>query len=76
MKNELFDKKKEELEAKYGDRIAGLAAANSVDLGVGFDMLLSNVESHTGYAGGGKCTTEEWAELCKDVADLRALGRR
>lgn len=73
--NEAFVTKKEELEAKYKTQIDGLSRVNNVDLGVAFDLLLSNVERDTTYVGGGRMTTEAWAELVQDVADLRALGR-
>ena len=73
--NELFTAKKEELEAKYDERIRGIAIENDVDLGVAFDMLVANAERGTAYPGAGNCTVEEWAEIVKDVADLRALGR-
>jgi hypothetical protein len=75
--NELFEAKKAELEVKYADRIAGIATAQEpeVDLGVGFEMLASNVERGTNYVGGGECTVEEWSALIEDFKALRATAR-
>jgi hypothetical protein len=79
--NELFEAKKTELEIKYADRIAGIAEANgfgenaTIDKGVAFDFLASNVERGTNYVGGGECTVEEWTELIEDFKALRILGR-
>jgi len=74
-RNELFCVMKEELEAKYSERISGIAIENDVDLGVAWDMFVANAERGTAYAGGGDCTVEEWAEILEDVKNLRALGR-
>lgn len=80
--NELFEAKKAELEVKYADRIAGISEANgfgdnpTVDKGVAFDFLASNVERGTNYIGGGECTVEEWDELIADFKALRALARK
>lgn len=75
MINVEFKAKKTELETKYAYKIAGLGIANDVDKGVAFDMLAANVERGAQYKGAGECTTEEWAELIKDFADLKALAR-
>ena len=70
--NAIFNEKLDNLKLKYATRIAGIAVANEVDLGVATDMLISNAERGTAYAGGGECTVEEWAEIVADVKDLRA----
>lgn len=75
MFNEKFVAKEMELKTKYADIIAGIAEANEMDLGVGFDMLAANVERGTNYVGGGDCTALEWTELIEDFKALRALAR-
>ena len=75
MINEAFTKKREELEAKYHDRIAGISRACDVDMGFAWDRFVANAERGTAYPGGGDCTVDEWSEIVADVATLRALGR-
>ena len=75
MINKAFEEKKEELEKKYDAKIRGIAIANDVDMGVAWDMLVSNAERGSVYPGAGRCTTEEWAELIEDIKAMRALGR-
>lgn len=75
MINKVFAEKKAELEAKYHDRVAGISKTQNVDMGVAFDMLISNAERGTNYTGGGEATVEEWAELIKDAKVLRETAR-
>lgn len=53
--------------AKYAGRIAGIAKANNVDLGVAEDMLFANFRIGTKYPGGGELTGTEYAELKADI---------
>lgn len=71
MINKVFAAKKAELEAKYAARVAGISKTQNVDMGVAFDMLISNAERGTNYAGAGTATVEEWAELIEDAKALR-----
>ena len=63
-----FKEKKEEMMEKYQYAINAISVANNVDVGVAFDMLLSNangVGEHYDYVN------EE--ELKKDAQELEAL---
>lgn len=70
-----FKNKQKELAEKYLENIEGLANYNNVDLGVAFDMLVSNAKQMMAgkitdyYRGGGKL---DFDELIQDVQELDA----
>ena len=70
-----YEVKKEEMIVKYDANIKGLSVAQNVDMGVAFDMLVSNYKCAVADMaeeikhGGG---IVDFAELGKDIAELDA----
>ena len=70
-----YKAKQKELAEKYQENIEGLATYNNVDMGVAFDMLVSNAKQMIAgkvtdyYKGGGKL---DFDQLIEDVLDLEA----
>lgn len=70
-----FIKANEEFVEKYQDVIYKMADYHGVDVGVGRDMLKTNLEfDKTIYEGGGVIPSEEWQQMLKDYKELKGIA--